>query len=190
MREKDYLKRWILPEQGLNEDEPDLKTYVGRPVGDSPELVNWDSTLNKDCHETVNKHVAMTADLDEDDDENKFSLATPNKGTSAYLRILDPETGVCPTSARIIEDTNKVYLAMDRIIKAKGCVVPDINTREGHRADAAREGMNDRRGGYHPRKLAKDDYGSIVLHPNAKKGTNVKMEGSRAKFNRDRGQQG
>jgi hypothetical protein len=64
MKEEDYFKRWILPVLGLNEDLP---CYSKRPVGNLPELMSWDFSLHKDVHECVNRHIAISKELPEDD---------------------------------------------------------------------------------------------------------------------------
>jgi hypothetical protein len=71
--------------------------------------MNWDKSLNKDTHESVNEHVQQTINLAKDD-PRKFSLETPKVGTSSYLRVLDPEmTGVYPKSEGIIQDTEQAF---------------------------------------------------------------------------------
>ncbi|CAJ1940687.1 unnamed protein product [Cylindrotheca closterium] len=57
MKAKGIYHRWILPEQGLFEDDTALKHYRGRPPGDSPELMPWDNNLNQDAHVSVEQHV-------------------------------------------------------------------------------------------------------------------------------------
>jgi hypothetical protein len=42
MREKDYLKRWLLPVNKLSEREEDLKNFLNHPIGNSPEMMPWD----------------------------------------------------------------------------------------------------------------------------------------------------
>lgn len=82
------------------------RLYKGRPVGNSPELMPWDSSLNKDVHDSFNLHQAYTSNLLKDD-IRKFSLATISFMNDGYRRILDntldPNEGV-PCSWRIIED--------------------------------------------------------------------------------------
>ena len=79
-----------------------------------------DSSLNKDIHEAVNRHIQMTSAF-EKDDPRRFRLDTPLNGAKAYLKILDPsENGVAPTSLRIIQDTEKVLIAIKKIIEADG----------------------------------------------------------------------
>jgi hypothetical protein len=46
MKQQDYLKQWILPVNELHQDDPMLKKYFYRPVGNSPENMPWDSSLN------------------------------------------------------------------------------------------------------------------------------------------------
>jgi hypothetical protein len=150
MENKEYYNMWILPVNGLHKDFEDLKVYVGCPVGNSPELMNCDSSLNKDVHECVDRHITATSDFDKED-ERKFSLSTPKNGADVYLQILDPDTGICPSSARIMQDTEKVILALKEIHGNDGTIIDDINNRPGrrHRHDV----QVHRRGGYKPRKL-------------------------------------
>jgi hypothetical protein len=87
MKEKGYYDKWILLELGLHCDDDDLKQYRGRPVGNSPENMPWDTSLNKDLHDAVKYHVAATADFTKFD-QRKFDMTTPKKGTDAYRRVL------------------------------------------------------------------------------------------------------
>ena len=57
MKEKDVEKYWILPQEGLCEDDPALKNYLGQPSGNSPELCSLDSNLDKDVHKAVERNV-------------------------------------------------------------------------------------------------------------------------------------
>ncbi len=74
MKEKGYYKHWVLPECGLfNKDyeNGDMRYYETKPVGNSPELMPLDSSLNRDIHIAVQRHVALTNGY-ENDDERKF----------------------------------------------------------------------------------------------------------------------
>jgi hypothetical protein len=179
MKEEGHYERWILPQCGLLEDEKDLKRYYGRPVGDTPEIMAWDNSLNKDVHECVNYHVQATINL-EKDDPKKFSLATPKEGARAYMRVVHPSTGVCPSSDRIIQDTEQAFgKALLGIIACQGTVMDESSLRSGHRADAARIGHEKKpMGGYRPRKLAADDYCTKLLHVDAQGCATVKVEAS------------
>jgi hypothetical protein len=77
--------------------------------------MSWDSSLNKDSHECVNRHIAISKELP-DNDPCRFSLTTPKNSTSAYVRALT----ISPTSKRVIQDTKRVFVAMHKIRKAKG----------------------------------------------------------------------
>jgi hypothetical protein len=51
---KDYLKRWLLPVNiMLSKDVINLKNFLlHRPIGNSPEMMPWDCSLNKDIKDT------------------------------------------------------------------------------------------------------------------------------------------
>ena len=97
MRATNVLDMWIRPQLGLFEDYEDLKSYYGRVVGNSPELMPLDKSLNKDTHESVNQHYIITNDLAKDD-PCRFGLSTPREVAHSYKRIWHPETGVAPLS--------------------------------------------------------------------------------------------
>ena len=79
MREKNYLKHWILPLGTLNE-----KTrFTNLPVGNSPEFMPLDTSLNKDVDDCVKRHIAITLDLQKDDIQ-KSTITTPQLGASTY----------------------------------------------------------------------------------------------------------
>ena len=50
--EEGYLSKWILPEEGLNQDKGfDVKQhYSHRPPGDQPGLMKWDNRLIDDLN--------------------------------------------------------------------------------------------------------------------------------------------
>ena len=84
MQEKDYLKYLILPQHDLLVNT----RYHNKLLGDSPELMPMDSTLNKDIDDSGKRHVAMTSHLEWSNkykDQRKFSSATPNEGMLLYI---------------------------------------------------------------------------------------------------------
>ena len=81
----------------LFSSEPILKCYRGHPSGNSPELCNIDSCLNIDLYKGFYCHVRYTDYLHQLYPK-RFSIATPKKGTPAYLRIFDSIDGVDPSS--------------------------------------------------------------------------------------------
>lgn len=82
MQTKGYLKHWVLPELNLNKGT----VYANRPVGNSPEIMPLDCSLNQDVHCAVQSMVLMTSFL-EDGDKRKFSVSTPPRGYDAYSRV-------------------------------------------------------------------------------------------------------
>ena len=123
MKEQGYYKRWVLP-LGINKGTP----FFGRPIGNSPEMMPMDSSLNKDVDDEVWYHVSLTTTLSEEN-PLKFSMSTPKRGASAYKRVWEQ----VPSSRRIIEDTNKFVIAINVISEHQGRAVAGLGTRNGHR---------------------------------------------------------
>lgn len=123
MREKGYLQRWILPTDDLYCDDPELKKrYSNNPLGNSPELMPWDTHLNQDVHSSHDFHVVSTSHLPEDH-PNKFSGSTPKRMAQSYKRILDPTVGVSPSPPRIIQDVQRIIASLKLIFDAKGVLI-------------------------------------------------------------------
>ena len=77
MKEKGIYQRWIVPVLRCNDLVGENKNcYAKRPVGNSPELMCLDMSLNKDIRECLHCHVSITQNL-EKDNPHRFSLATP-----------------------------------------------------------------------------------------------------------------
>jgi len=74
MREKGYLNMWVLLMKGCNAGTP----YADCPVGDSSEMMPLDSSIFKDLHAGVCRHITRTMLLDVNDPK-RFSLVTPTK---------------------------------------------------------------------------------------------------------------
>ena len=176
MKKKDYLRRWLLPMNQLGADDKDLKAYMNRPVGNSPEMMPWDCSLNKDLKDAVMRHVCYTCHLPEDD-ERKFSLSTPKRGSYAFRRILEHEDGE-PSSKRILQDIAKVFQSMRRILEAKGTLITGIGDRRGRRALQQHSSKINSRGGARYRQPEKDKVKWI--HPHALAAYELKLETSAA----------
>ena len=125
MKAKGIYKHWLLPLE-INKGT----VYENRPVGNSPEMMPLDSSLNKDHDDVVRFHMALTAHLSEED-PRKFSLSTPKRGASAYLCAWEG----APSSRHIIEDTNKFLYAIKVISDFEGIVVPGLGNQKGHQAE-------------------------------------------------------
>lgn len=188
MRDKGYLAKWILPEQNLYTDDPALKRYLSSIPGDSPELMSLDFSLNQDGHVAVDCNISATASLHPSNPQ-KFSLATPSKGSSAYRRVWDPKTGTAPCSHRIIEDRSRVVHSLAVVRSAYGAIVEDeeirnASIRNGHRKIQAIRAQSSSSttkgaGGARKRKLLPTDYGTMGLHGDALPAMRVKLELSR-----------
>ena len=72
MKQKNYYKRWLIPQNGLNAGT----RYENRPVGNRPEFMPLDNSLNADIQYSLSLHCALTAHLN-DEDDRKFSMRTP-----------------------------------------------------------------------------------------------------------------
>ena len=153
---RSYYSLWIKPEAGLSAGT----AYAGRPPGNSPELMPWDTSLNKDVDDCVARHVAVGYGLKEGDlgYSTRFSRHTLREQTSAYKRVMDPALGMekgAPTSNRICQDIRKFILALTGIRDAHGICVQGFESRAGHRAAAANGQVQ--RGGKREKKVATED---------------------------------
>ena len=86
MIEKGLLKRWLLPVGPCNEGT----VYFGRPVGNSPELMPWDCSLNADVHSTVEFYSTICKWLPKEHPlyPKRFSKASTKVMLDSYLRVL------------------------------------------------------------------------------------------------------
>ena len=56
MKEKGYLHRWLLPLNGLQDGTP----YAGRPVGNIPEFMPLNNSLNRDILQSLRFHCVLS----------------------------------------------------------------------------------------------------------------------------------
>ena len=142
MKEKGYWKHWITPVLGCNdvisvfcpEKEKIItsKRYARRPVGNQPELMPLDASLNWDIDCSLNMHVLLTADLP-NEHPDKFRKDTPMRISKAIQKLCHPTTGVVPSPRRIIQDCNRILTSALKIVEAGGKIVPGLVNRNGHR---------------------------------------------------------
>jgi hypothetical protein len=132
MKEKGCWKRWLLPLHDLN-TEADLCAFKGWPIGNSPEMMPSICSLNSDVKTAVDSHLLFTCDFD-DDDERNFSMSTPLRGSSAWHRLLHPETGGVPSSKRIVQDVLKVVVdSINEIRRQDGIAIDGLGDQRGKR---------------------------------------------------------
>ena len=176
MREKDIVKHWFLPMLDSNAGT----CYAGRPVGNSPEMMPLDASLNKDVDDAVHSHIVFKNVLDADD-PRKFSMSTPSRGSFAYRRVwncpaipgfdnsgvdnLTVDNSGAPSSNRICQDIDKFTTSCRSIYENKGTVVPGLGTRNGHR-NATVGRVTVQNGGARVKKI--DEVSSRFIHPDAR----------------------
>ena len=170
MVEKGHMKRWLLPILPCNSGT----IYEGRPVGNTPEVMPWDCSLNQDVHVAVDNHALYFSSVGKDNPlyAKRFSKSSPSIMSKSYLRILDPVTGVCPSSDRIIQDIQRCWgKHIDVICEHKGSAVEGIGDRNGVRNIV---GLNPRGGVRKKTESVKEH----VLHPDAEEAWTIYLERS------------
>ena len=110
---------------------------------------------------------------------NKFSLTTPIAGSSAYRRVMDPETGGSPSPERIVQDCSLWVHALKAIIKSGGAL-NDFAKRRGRRGEfteSEQESMPTQRGG--SRTKGSGNKKERWLHVDAISAIDIKLEETR-----------
>ena len=117
-------------------------------MGARPEFMPMDASFNKDVHKCMNRNfpsswMAMRT-ISSKVDERLFSIATPVLASLAYCHIYDPLDGVVPSSKRILEDIDRVFIAMQIVLENKGVYVQgltDGSLRPGRRENVEGRGQ-------------------------------------------------
>jgi hypothetical protein len=160
MEKKDYLKRWIVPLHGLNDD---ISSFGLRPPGNSPELMPMDAYVNRYWHEAVKRHVNWCRGMDDKqkiewkgrDVWRTFSDSTPARQTEGYLRLWDQDSD-WDVGGWILKDIRRFLTACSSILAEDGSVVHNCSVRNGHRALWHLPENKPQRGGFHPKGLPKE----------------------------------
>ena len=136
-------KRWLVPQNGLNKGTP----YEGRPVGNSPEFMPLDNSLNADIKRSHDRHCIITSKLHVKD-PRKFSMRTPKLISRGILRLVESEEGEegVPCSERIMHDCDKALNLMMEVYKKGGAIVAELANRNGDRYSKEGTGLH---GGKH-----------------------------------------
>ena len=137
MVQKGYKAKWRVPQNGVNAGT----RCHGRPVGNSPEFMPLDNSLNADVKRAHDRHVGVTMHLPKDD-ARKFSNRTPQAISRGIKRIVESVDHGCPSSARIIQDCNKALDAMWAVYNAEGGIVPGLADRNGIRYSTSGTGSH------------------------------------------------
>ena len=120
----EHRRRHAINEIFVNMGQPEESTWRGN----SPELMPLDSNLFADLEYAIKQHCAITHDLHKDD-KRKFKLGTPGDVWHAMTRswqMIRPE--------RVVQDIRRWERALEKIVQARGAVVPELDTRHGRRA--------------------------------------------------------
>jgi len=144
MKEKGYLDRWILPSSDLYDNLPSeaRRFYEGKPVGNSPEFMPLDTHLNQDLHSSHDLHATITQN-EADNDPKKFDGSTPKRLSESYHRLFHPQSGVAPSSDRIIQDVQRVLVSLETVLEAEGCIIDENKARGGRRFEKL-DNINDK----------------------------------------------
>ena len=102
--------------------------YEGKLTGDTPEFMPLDSNLFSDLETAITWNVAGTRSLSRGHPD-RFCLATPDDCWSAVERTWMH----APTSARIVEDIERVFVSIDVVVEHKGVAVDFKALRHGRR---------------------------------------------------------
>ena len=132
MKEKNYLHRWLLPMNGLQDGTP----YDGRPVGNSLEFMPLYNSLNRDIlhcfrfHCVLSRFVLDGEGTDEEEKNMQFIFSTPKEIARGLKRIWESKMGT-PSFARIIEDVDLALMALEIVYRANGAAVEGLADRNG-----------------------------------------------------------
>ena len=104
----------MLPLNGLQDGTP----YAGRPVGNSPEFMPLDNSLNRDIlnflrmHSVLRRYIVDGEEINEEERNMCFSYSTPREITRGLKRIWDSKMGT-PSLVRIIKDVDLVLKVLE-----------------------------------------------------------------------------
>ena len=113
MKNNNYFHHWFLPMNGLQDRTP----YAGRPVGNSPEFMPLDNSLNRDIlhslrfHCVLSRFVLYGEGTDEEERNMRFSFSTPKEITKGLKRIWESKMGT-PYLGMIIQDVDLALKAL------------------------------------------------------------------------------
>ena len=144
MKNNGYLTRWLLPLNVMHDGTP----YDGRPVGNIPEFMTLDHSLNSDILHSLRMHSVLSCyildggETDEGEINMCFSYSTPMEISQGLKRIWDSKIGGTPFSARIIQDVHLALKALEIVHRANGSAVEGLEDRNSHRRKELGEGKH------------------------------------------------
>ena len=111
--------------------------YAGRPVGNSPEFMPLDNSLNRDILHILRFHCVLSRFLvdgegtDEEERDMQFSFSTPKEITRGLKCIWESKMGT-PSSTRITQDVNLALKALEIVYHTNVAAVEGLADRNGH----------------------------------------------------------
>ena len=119
--------------------------YAGRPVGNSPEFMPFDNSLNIEILHSFRFHCVLRRFmLDregtyEEERNMRFNFSTPKEIARGLKRIQKSKMGT-PSSERIIQDFDMELKVLEIVYRANGAAVEGLADRNGHRKKVVGEG--------------------------------------------------
>ena len=133
-RKNGYSHRWSLPLNGLQDGTP----YAGHPVGNSPEFMHLDNSLNRDIlhslrmHSVLSRYILDGEETDEEERSMCFSYSTPREIYRGLKHIWDSKMGT-PSPVRITKDVDLTLKVLEKVYRANGAAVEGLADRNRHR---------------------------------------------------------
>ena len=121
MRKNGYLPIWLIPLNGMQDGTP----YTGYPVGNSPEFMPLDNSLNRDIlhslsiHSVLRRYIVYGEETDNEESNIYFSYSKLREIAQGLKRIWDSKMGT-PSSVRIIEYVDLVLKALEIVYRVNG----------------------------------------------------------------------
>ena len=131
----------MLPLNGLQDGTP----YSGRPVGNSPEFIPLDNSLNRDILQSLRFHCVLSRAIidgkETTEEERKlcFSFSTPREIARGLKRLWDSKIGT-PSLERIIQDVYLALKALEILYRDNGASVEGLADRNGNRRKVGGKG--------------------------------------------------
>ena len=105
--------------------------YHERCVGNSPECMLLDKSLNYDLQVSHRYHCRVTAHIP-NNDPRKHTLATPKRIADGIKKIWEVKAGAL-NPERVVQDVHRAFGAFKTVHEADGNLVKDLADRNGHR---------------------------------------------------------
>ena len=111
--------------------------YARRPVGNSPEFMPLDKSLNIDILYSLRFHCILSRFLldgegtEEEERNTCFGFSTPKEIARGLKRIWESKMGT-PSAARIIQDVDLALKALEIVYRTNRAAAEGVADRNGH----------------------------------------------------------